>query len=727
MAEKERERMKDEEIQTFVRNGLADCKTYAEQLSVERTEATKDYHGDKLGNEEEGRSQVVVTEVRDAVLGVLPSLMRVLLGADRPVEYVGTKPEDAAAADQATEYARVIFSEKNAGFRNTMAVLKDGLVRRIGIFKWWHDPSGAMQAFRMEKLTEEQLQGLQTDPDVTIQRIERAEGSPFLTVELTKKFSEGRIRIDAVPPDEFIFNREARSVEDATIIGHLRELTRGELVDMGIDEDFLDKHCKGSTAEPPSTEAIERSPTQDGLRDQPAGEANDKIDYFEGFMRLDVDGDDVAELRRICAVGPDFTIVPGSNVPWDHVQFSVFSPDPEPHSLVGRSWRDRLKDIQRIKSAILRGTLDSMSLSMYPRMSYEDGYVSVADLLSTAIGAPIRVSKAGAIQEIKHSFVGGDTLPLMQFFDDLTERRIGRNNGVAGLDADALQSTDKQAVQAAIQGSQEQAELIARIFCDQALKPLFKGLLILLTKHRPRAEMVRLRGQWVELKPDAWNVDFDVRVNMALGQGFTERKIQTLLGVYAQQKELLATYGPSNGIVTMGMARNTAAKILELQGIMDVDNYFKPIDPDYEPPPAPPQPTPEQILADAQVQIEKMKTVGELARKKDELMFKETEARLKYELEVRKMVTAARVALESAALKAGTTVNVAKIESDIEREFREAELALQAHGQLFDQAATVQGQAHDQATTEADMAHSQAMDLAANDREDAAAAAPEAE
>lgn len=695
----DRERLTPDQIQGLVASGLEDCRSYNEILSVERTEATRDYNGEPLGNEEEGRSQVVVTELRDAVLGVLPSLVRVLLGADHPVEFVGTRPDEGPAAEQATEYVRAIFAEENPGFRNTVAVLKDGLIRRVGIFKWYHDPSAAVKAYRMEKLLPEQVKALELDPDVTITKVIETKGQPEVTVELTKKQGDGRIVVDAVPPDEFYINREARSIETAMIAAHVRDLTKGQLLDMGIDEGFINEamSAKAPAESLNNLEAAARRPAESDNRPDPdMGAANAKIKYCEGFFRLDVDGDGVAELRKICTVGPGYKIVPGSNIPWDHIQFSLFSPDPEPHTAIGHSWRDRLKDIQRIKTGVLRGTLDSLSLAMYPRMTYEQGYVSVADMLNTAIGAPIRMTKPGAVQEFRHVFVGADTLPFMQFMDDLTERRIGRNNGVAGLDADALQSTEKGAVQAAIQGSQEQAEMLARIFAEETLKPMFKGILTLLIKHRPRKQVVRLRGQWVELQPDAWNVNMDVRVNVALGQGFTDRKIQTMLGVAGQQKEILATYGPSNPLVSVAMFRNTIARVLMLQGVMDVDSYFKPVDPNWEPPQAPPQPTPEQILAEAEQNMAHEKTIKELAIKKDELELKRQQMEMDYtlrlkEFELRELEAHARpteVALDEFHRNEDRRIQEAKNASDArarEEEFalKQEDLAIKREGLLI--------------------------------------------
>src|SRR5690606_34086239 len=119
--------------------------------------------------------------------------------------------------------------------------------------------------------------------------------------------------------------------------------------------------------------------------------------------------------------------------------FSIFVPTREPHTLTGRSWADRTMDLQLTKSSLLRATLDSLALSIFPRTAYVEGQVEVEDILSTAIGQPIRMRQIGAAQEFSHDFKGREAMPLMMLMDDIKEPRTGINKGAAGLDADALQ------------------------------------------------------------------------------------------------------------------------------------------------------------------------------------------------------------------------------------------------------------------------------------------------
>ena len=48
---------------------------------------------------------------------------------------------------------------------------------------------------------------------------------------------DGRVKLEAVPPEEFLISREAKSVEDADYVAHRRIVTLSELVAMGYEYD----------------------------------------------------------------------------------------------------------------------------------------------------------------------------------------------------------------------------------------------------------------------------------------------------------------------------------------------------------------------------------------------------------------------------------------------------------------------------------------------------------
>jgi hypothetical protein len=699
-------KMKDSELQRIMHGLITDAEALTDgELSPRREEATDYFLGKPFGNEEEGRSQVVITEVRDVVHGTLPSMLRVFFGPERCVEFAPRTEQGAPAARQATDYVQYIFAEDNAGFLRSREVALDGLVRKLGIFKWgWQPPT--KQAICDYGVTREALEQLAMREDVTLTEVTTADSygadgdSDLYDVEYTVK-RPGRVCVWALPPEEFIYDREATSIDDAVMVAHRTEMTRGELIAIGISEDDIDEY--GEEDDSRLDWNVERQARHDltsQQRNPDTGPANHKIKYVEAYVKIDVDGDGVAELRKVCTIGP--SCYPVHNRPAEERPFSMFCPFPEPHTITGQSQADLVMDLQKIKSSVTRGMLDSFALSIFPRMAVIEGAVSIEDVLNTEIGAPIRTKRDNAVTPFSHPFTGEKAMPILQYFDDVSENRTGQDKGSMGLDADALQSSTKQAVNAAVTKSQEQIEMMCRIFAEQALKPLFRGIYRLIVKHQPEPRLVKLRGQYIPVNPASWEADLDVIVNVALGTSLPEQRLGALAQTAESQKEILQLIGPDNPLVSVGQLRETFARMLELSGFRDVSAFFKPVDPNWTPPPpaGPPPPTPEQVIAQAQLQMERMKTERELAMKEAELRQKEMAAQRDYELEVRKMAN-------------DFTLRRYQIDAQFRAQFTEGELERDAAQQAdaISLALDIRKQMH----AEEDAQH--ARDLAAQDQE----------
>lgn len=655
--------MSEEAFQGAVKAAITDAEDYIDdEIAPQRRLATKFYRGDNFGNEEEGRSQVVMTEVRDTILAMMPSLLRVFTASEKPVEFSPRKAEDVPMAEQATDYVSYIFNIDNPGFSIMHSWLKDALTTKLGVVKWYTATTYDVRENSYSGLDQAQINVLQTDSTVSsLEAVQTGEGepdpmtglpSPLFDVFVRRQIEHKRQVVECVPPEEFIIARNARDLDSADYVGHRSLKTMSELVEMGYDRDEIEQNGNTSSSFDLNDEAQTRNP---GLREFLGGtsETSDpamrRYLYVESYIRIDKDGDGVAELRRVCTLGEASYILHDEVA--EDVRFAVICPDPEPHMVIGSSIADQVMDLQLIKSNIVRNTLDSLAQTIHPRTAYVEGAVNTDDLMNVETGGLVRVTQPGMIQELGSTFVGQQAMPILAYIDDIKASRTGMSKASQGLDADVLQSTTKAAVTATMSAAQERLEMVARIFAETGVRRLFRGLLKEIIRHQDRVRVVRLRNSWVPVDPRAWDADMDVVVNVGLGTGSIEQKVQTLMAVLAQQKEILQTLGPNNPIVSIKQMRNTIAQILELQGVKDATRYFNEITPEIEQQMAQPQqpaPDPTQILA--QVEAEKIKKDIEIADKK---MAADIEAQNK------------KMAVEIATQKAADDRERDKLETDV--------------------------------------------------------------
>ena len=687
--------MDDSELQGIVSGELEDAVSYIDSdVSPIRAKGTEYYRGDPFGNEEDGRSQVVAMEVRDTVSAMLPSLMKVFFSSENVVEYVPRGPEDVAGAQQATDYANYIFSADNNGFMTTYALFKDSLVRKCGIAKYWWEENEEVKIEEYSGLDDQTVQILmQEDAEVKIvvsypdasMPMQPPQPDPMTglpmpmqqpmlhDVQIKRNTKDGRIRIMAVPPEELVLDRRARSFDDAAIIAHRQMATVSDLIGMGYDQDEIEENIS-STDLDSNDEYLARQPlsTTMGAGDS-LNPMQRRVLYIEAYMRVDYDGDGIPELRKICCMGSGYTMV--RNLPASYIPFVDFPCDPEPHTspLEAMSIFDITHDIQEIKSEIMRNTLDSLAQSIHPRTAVVEGQVNIDDVLNNETGAIIRMRAPGMVQPFSSPFVGQAAFPMLDYMDQMREDRTGMSKAAMGLDPDALQSTTKAAVAATVSASSQRLELQARILAE-GMKKLFKGILYLMTTHQDKPRMVRLRNEWVQIDPRAWDASMDVNVNIGLGNGDIGERMQGLTMIAGKQEQIMQQFGLGNPVVTPAMYIRTIQKIVELSGFKDASSYFQALPADFQMPQSTPKPTPEEVLAQVQaqsIQADIQKKAAELELKREQmvrdddyrrdqlaqdLMLKKYELELKYGTQISTAEIDARQAMDREAMQQQTAL-----------------------------------------------------------------------
>ena len=136
------------------------------ELEDQRRKALEYYNGEPFGNELDGRSSVVSTDVMDVVEWSMPILMRIFGSGDEIGRFEPQNPDDVEAAEQATDYCNYVFFRQNDGFTLLYDVMKDALLSKTGIFKivWKEDEEVERESY--EGLSDEEFQLLVMDDAV---------------------------------------------------------------------------------------------------------------------------------------------------------------------------------------------------------------------------------------------------------------------------------------------------------------------------------------------------------------------------------------------------------------------------------------------------------------------------------------------------------------------------------------------------------------------------------
>lgn len=614
---------------------IADAVDYDEsELSPQRLENFRYYKGDLpalavtteeqngavIYEDDANRSQAVTTDVYDTVMGILPSLIRIFTSSENVVDYDPRNADQVEMAKQATEYAKVVFWDENPGFMILHTVFKDLMINKIGVVKWWTDNSQEVTHKTFQNITVDELMGMLEEFNVTNKGVQseivdadsvEIDQKTGIISEVTVRYVKSKPchRVEAVPPEEFRISRTAKDVNNAMLVGHESMVTVSYLIERGYDLSEVEEFA-GNNYMSFNEEKQERVPGID------MSVLNQQVVQFgEYFIRVDRDNDGISELRKICTVGNTYTIIEDN--PAEAVNMAIFSGDPTPHTAVGECVADIVKSIQKIQTQLLRGSLDSLSGSMFPDLYINQMVTNMEDALSDEVGKAVRVNgdPNAAVKEFRSQFVGGDVFEMMSQMDALRQRKTGISEASKGVDPKALQSTNVMGIDAIVTGAQERIELIARIIAETGFKDMFKGILREITQHPNIGKTVRLMGQWVSVNPTLYDPEWSVKVNPTLGRGSDMSRLAALNEVKTTQLMIIEKFGIANSIVTPRHFMNTISDILAIANIKNVSRYFGEVTEDLlqSIQNAPKEPSPEELIAKAEMEKIKAQTAKAIA------------------------------------------------------------------------------------------------------------------
>jgi hypothetical protein len=580
------------------------------ETSDDRTKALEYYLRYPYGNEVEGRSQIVTGEVAEAVDGALPQLIRVFTTTEDIVYFEPKSPDAEESAKQATDYCNWVFYRENEGLIILHNWFKDALLQKVGIVKAYWDAKEDVVKEKYRNLTEDELALLMSDGSLEIirQKVDMVEigvdqmgmpiQAPTYSVTVKKVNKSGSVKIENVPPEEFLISKAAKTIDDSPFVAHRRLMPRSDLIAMGYDKDIVDSLPTYDDLSF-TQERIARFDQGENPDDSPSMDpAMQNLEVYECYIRIDEDDDGIAELRRIVYCGSEIL----EDEETDVVPFHSICPIPIPHKFFGQSLADRTMDIQLIKSTVTRQMLDNLYLTNNARIGVVDGQVNIDDVLNATPGGVIRLKNAAAIVPIQVPSVTAQAFPMLEYMDGVQAKRTGVNDAQQGLDPDVLSNVTAAAVAAMVKSNSGKLELIARIFAETGVKSLFRGILHLLGKYQDKEKIVRMRGKYVSFDPRTWANEYDVSVNVGLGSGDRDQKLTMLQMILSKQEQILQQFGPSNPLVSVGQYRNTLAKFIESAGFKDANQFINPITPEQDAALAQPKPP----TPDAQAEVAKM-------------------------------------------------------------------------------------------------------------------------
>ena len=548
------------------------------KLTEQRSDALDRYYGKKYGNEQEGRSQIVTRDVADVIEWIMPSLMKIFTSGDKVVQFEPQGPEDVTMAKQSTDYVNHVIMRQNPGFSIIYQWFKDALLQKNGIVKhYWDDTSETLRE-EYKNLTEEEFTALLLEDNVeVVQHTENSQNEEDMMslqpqqilhdVVVNRTYDDGQVRIEAVPPEEFLINKYAKTIEDARFVGHRVKKTKSELLEQGYPKTKIENIFSNDEADYKAERLSRFSHEQDNA---PEGDIDDGIWVTECYMRVDFDNDGIAELRKVTKVGDELL----DNEAVDSVPFSSLTPIPMPHKFYGLSIYDLISDLQLIKTTLMRNLLDNMYLTNNGRYEVVEGQANLDDLMTSRPGGIVRVRTPGAVNPLGTPQLDQNSFNMLGYLDSIREERTGVSKNSMGLSEGGLKSHQTATgVGQVMTAAQQKIELIARIFAETGMKDLAQSVYMLVQKFEKPEKLIRLNNEWTTLYPHEWKTKMDCTAQVGLGFGNKDMNLMHL-GRLSQTIQMIAQHPAAGMLLKPKNVYNLVAEQIKAMGMKNVDDFI---------------------------------------------------------------------------------------------------------------------------------------------------------
>ncbi len=634
-------KMTNEELASRLGNEIeAASGNFNTELSHQREEAMEYYLGEPFGNEIEGRSEIVTTDVRDTIEYIMPSLMRIFTTHNNTAEFDPQGPDDVEMAKQATEYVNYVFNKQNNGFKVLYDVFKDALISKTGVVKHYWEEKEEVSTENYEHLTETEYQAILANDELEVlehtqtimQEAQVDEEGMMISPEVIEHDAKvkrtkihGQVRIMSVPPEEFLVSRRSTDIESASFVCHRVKKTVSDLILEGYSQKVVDDlpSYDQNNAEYNEERQARFSYDDDSVPMDAGKGPSRKVWLEECYVRIDYNNDGIAELRKITKCGHKIL----DNEEIESIPFSTICPLPIPHKFHGMSIADTVKDIQLIKSTIVRNILDNMYLTNNARYAVLAGQVELDDLLSSKPGGIVRMRAPGAVTALPTPQISGDAFRMVQYLDGVREERSGVSKMTQGLNPDVLTShVTSGAVAAVTEASMQRIELIARIFAETGIKDLFRNIYSLVQRYEDRQKIAYLNGKFVPIDVSRWKEKLNCTVNVGVGSGSQTAKTQTMSGILNIIQSLVDK-GAMGTLVSSDNIYNAISEFITQAGYKNPDQFIS--NPQMMPPKQPPPPTVEEKIANQKAQLELQKLQLQAQEMQIDTQIKAQELKLK--------------------------------------------------------------------------------------------------
>lgn len=596
-----KEKVTDEQLINLVESGVQNSVgdwLNSSDLAYERIRSTYEYAGVPVGHlAPQGVSSIVDTSTTETVEAFSAILSDLFLNNQRLARFVpyNDSPGAYKNAKDASLLVNYCLFKQNNGWEILESWMKCALLWKNGIIRWDYVEDYEYIFEEYEKITQPRLDEILSEDDVEIVGDLQFENDVdtqgeselvYVDVRLRRKINKSKVKLELIPPESFRISREASNIENAEFVGLQSTYTRSEMRKMwpemseNLSED--DWNALGSE----SWNGTSRYSEDIAARKLVTGqeywqgstnidltplEANREVTVTECWLRVDRDGDGIAELKRFIIAGTHVLLEEDV----DMIPLASLSPINIPFEFYGLSIADFTRSSTLASTAILRGFVENTYLTNYSPKLADPNVVDFSALqnMKPKQIIPTNGNPAGAVAAMVPEAMSSGTVPLLEHLQMIKEQATGMSKAAQGLNDTLYVSGNSEQKLAAVQSaSQKRIQQIARRFAETGFKRLCLGVYHTMRRCMNEKISCKIAHSFSDINPSDLPRNLECEIFVDIGENSNLNKIQKLKSLGQEILPALKAQGVGM-IVRPEAPASLATQLVEAMG-MDSNDFF---------------------------------------------------------------------------------------------------------------------------------------------------------
>ncbi|MGL5013224.1 MAG: portal protein [Bacteroidales bacterium] len=595
------------------------------EMGVKTRMAWEYYYGRLPEPVTKGSSQWIDRSVWDSVNGTLQELISVFTSGEDTVRFSPINHADADAARAATKMVNQVLLRDNQGYNVLHDAFKECLVARNSFVKryWTTETKNVTETF--EGLTQQEFDMYLTQLEgeiVTMDAEDTGEGEEAsISGEVTYEVKREGVKVEYVPFEQVVVEPTATSLRDCNYIAHRVRKSKDELYTMEFNKELVESLQPASSDIEAGVIANARvnnlSPLNVSDVLAVGDDKADKLWLHEHYIKSSLVTGRMEILQVFTIHGQ---ILEVNRV--DEMPFETATPFPVPGTVWGESVFDITKDIQDLKTTLIRGVIDNTMNANFRRYIGLEKAFDRKSLLDNRPGGVVEVKQLDAIKPFDYHALPQGIFDIIGYIDSVKEERTGVSKIGQGLDPAVFKNDNSFATtQMVMSAAQNRLRMVARNIAQRFMMELMLSVYSLIRQNGTEAITVETANGPVELNPKEMPPRRDMIVAVAVGDA--ERKeraqgLQSAMMMMTQVPQMQTFFLPNN-------AYHMASEIFQSMGVYDVQNYITPLDQIPPPEPDPAQEIQLQMLQEQlkALQTQTQKIVSDVSREDRKLEFEQ--------------------------------------------------------------------------------------------------------